>query len=190
MENKDVLIFGSVDPETIKDFQEYAERHGKRLVHLDDKVIVDYLEGQEQASKTTSAVTIESFLSDEGNKKETETKALALFNLITHNGDIKTANERIFTKSEIVKRTNLTNRTLGELLDLFNLFGLVEFTRGSYEFKFTFDDEIKAGTALVDVTNTLAMLAQNIGRYLALIPEEERETKRTEVRSLIEKLKL
>lgn len=188
MENKDILIFASVDPETIKDFQEYAERQSKHLVRLDDKVITDYIKGSEQANKDQSAVTIESFLSDETNKKETETKALALFNLITHNGDIKTADERIFKKTEIVKRTNLTNRTLGELLDLFSLFGLVEFTRGNYEFRFTFNNETKAATALVDITNTLAMLSQNVGRYLALIPEEEREQKRQEIKDLIERL--
>lgn len=187
MENKkaeDIIIAASMEQSVIDGLEDFARQRGKHLVLLDDKVITDYIKGTERAENQPPQ-TVESFLQNDKNREEAETKAIALFNLITHNGDILTAKDKVFKKSEITKRTNLTHKTLGELLTLFSLFGLIEWKKGDYEFSFVFSKEVRQASALADITNTTTMLNQNIVRYLSQFSDEEKKTKFSEIRETI-----
>lgn len=187
MENKkseDIIIAASIEKSVIDGLEDFARQRGKHLVLLDDKVITDYIKGTERAENQPSQ-TVDSFLQNDKNREEAETKAIALFNLITHNGDILTAGDKVFKKSDITKRTNLTHKTLGELLTLFSLFGLIEWKKGDYEFSFVFSKEVRQASALADITNTTTMLNQNIVRYLSQFSDEEKKTKFNEIRETI-----
>lgn len=186
MENKDIIVFASVDDAVVKSIEELGKQQGKHLVRLDDKVIADYLKGTEK-SENGGEKTVDAFLKNSKNKEEAEMKAVELYNLITHNGDILKANEKVFKKSDITRKTNLTHKTLGELLTLFSLFGLIEYKRGDYEFSFVFSDEIRKSSALADITNTTTMLNQNIIRYISQFSDEEKQNKLSEIRKEISK---
>lgn len=187
MENKkaeDIIIAASTEQSVIDGLEDFARQRGKHLVLLDDKVITDYIKGTER-SENQPPQTVESFLQSNKNREEAETKAIALFNLITHNGDMLTAGDKVFKKSDITKRTNLTHKTLGELLTLFSLFGLIEWKKGDYEFSFVFSKEVRQASALADITNTTTMLNQNIVRYLSQFSDEEKKTKFSEIRETV-----
>ena len=187
MENKkaeDIIIAASTEQSVIDGLEDFARQRGKHLILLDDKVITDYIKGTQRAENQPPQ-TVERFLQSNENREEAEMKAIALFNLITHNGDILTAGDRVFKKSDITKRTNLTHKTLGELLTLFSLFGLIEWKKGDYEFSFIFSKEVRQASALADITNTTTMLNQNIVRYLSQFSDEEKKTKFNEIRETI-----
>lgn len=187
MENKkaeDIIIAASMEQSVIDGLEDFARQRGKHLILLDDKVITDYIKGTERAENHPPQ-TVENFLQSNENREEAETKAIALFNLITHNGDILTSGDKVFKKSDITKRTNLTHKTLGELLTLFSLFGLIEWKKGDYEFSFVFSKEVRQASALADITNTTTMLNQNIVRYLSQFSDEEKKTKFSEIRESI-----
>lgn len=187
MENKkaeDIIIAASTEQSVIDGLEDFARQRGKHLVLLNDKVITDYIKSTEQAEKQPPK-TVESFLQNEKNREEAETKAIALFNLITHNGDILTAKDRVFKKSYVTKRTNLTHKTLGELLTLFSLFGLIDWKKGDYEFSFVFSKEVRQASALADITNTTTMLNQNIVRYLSQFSDVEKKEKLNDIRKEI-----
>lgn len=183
---KDILIFGALEQRTIDAVKKIAEEQSLHLVQLDDKVITDYLKGTEKAASGPESVTVDEFLSNEKNKEDAETKALAFFNLITHNGDVLTSQDKVFRKADIVKKTNLTHKTLDELLQLFSLFGLIEFKKGDYEFSFVFDKNVRQASALADIMNTAVMLNQNIVRYLAQFSDDEKKFKFEEIKKEIE----
>lgn len=187
MENKkaeDIIIAASMEQSVIDGLEDFARQRDKHLVLLDDKVITDYIKGTERAEKQHHQ-TVDSFLQSEKNREEAETKAIALFNLITHNGDILTSGDKVFKKSDVTKRTNLTHKTLGELLTLFSLFGLIEWKKGDYEFSFVFSKDVRQSSALADITNTITMLNQNIVRYISQFSDEEKKQKFSEIRGTI-----
>lgn len=187
MENKkaeDIIIAASMEQSVIDGLEDFARQRDKHLVLLDDKVITDYIKGTERAEKQHHQM-VDSFLQSEKNREEAETKAIALFNLITHNGDILTSGDKVFKKSDVTKRTNLTHKTLGELLTLFSLFGLIEWKKGDYEFSFVFSKDVRQSSAVADITNTITMLNQNIVRYISQFSDEEKKQKFSEIRGTI-----
>lgn len=181
---ENILIFAAVEQETIDAVKKIADERSIHLVQLDDKVITDYLKGTEQRNNDGS-MTLDEFVANDKNREEAETKAISLFNLITHNGDILTSADKVFKKSDITKRTNLTHKTLGELLQLFSVFGLIEWKKSNYEFSFIFSKEVRQASVLADITNTTTMLNQNIVRYLSQFPDKEKKERFSEIREQI-----
>lgn len=107
MKNKnDVLLYAVVDDAVAKEVEEVANKHSKQVKRLGNKVIENYV--KELAKEENKAVSVEDFLNNEENRKETELKAISFWNLLTHNSSMNNSNDRVFTKSEVVKRTNLT----------------------------------------------------------------------------------
>ena len=181
---ENILIFAAIEQETIDAVKKIADERSIHLVQLDDKVITDYLKGTEQRNNDGS-MTLDEFVANDKNREEAETKAISLFNLITHNGDILTSADKVFKKSDITKRTNLTHKTLGELLQLFSVFGLIEWKKSNYEFSFVFSKEVRQASVLADITNTTTMLNQNIVRYLSQFPDKEKKERFSEIRKQI-----
>ena len=82
---EDIIIAASTQQTVIDELEDFARQRGKHLVILNDKVITDYIRGTEQAEKQPPA-TVESFLQNEKNREEAETKAISLlpFNIIKY----------------------------------------------------------------------------------------------------------
>lgn len=149
-----VLIVGTKNAEILKLISDVSETHSQHLVILDEKVVDDYLKRSEQAVKEPSQ-QLKDFLENEANRNSAEEKALTLWNIMTKNAELSLSEKRIFTTSEIVQRTNLSHSQLQQALDVFKLFGLIEFTKGRYEFKFIFGKETRAASILADLSETI-----------------------------------
>ena len=183
MKNKnDVLLYAVVDDAVAKEVDEVANKHSKHVKRLGNKVIENYI--KELAKEENKAVSVEDFLNNEENRKETELKAISFWNLLTHNSNMNNSNNKV------VKRTNLTNKSLGELLDLFKLFGFVEFVNNKkYQFKFCFSEEIIRASIMVDIINDIVLANQDIVRYLSTFKDDNVIEAKEELRKkVIEKI--
>lgn len=165
---ENVLIIGTKNPEIRKSLNDFAEYHNQTLVILDDKVVEDYLKREESAVKGGEE-RLKDFLESADNRNAAEERALTLWNLLTQNADLSYSQQRIFTKSEVVNKTTLSHRQLGDALELFSLFGLVEFTKGQYEFKFVFGKETQAAAILADLSESVNQVIINRERYIAAL---------------------
>lgn len=184
MENKsvsktadDILIYGATNKNVIKAVETISKDLGVELVRLEDKVLTDYLKRQEKAEQASKAVTVDEFINNPENRKAAEEKAFYLWNIMTMNAKTDLALNRIFTKSEIVNKTTLTNKTLGDLLDMLQLFGLVVFTKGDYEFRFIFGEELRKAEAYADIVDVATTLNVEITRYLSFHKTDEEKQK-------------
>lgn len=184
MENKtekqttnDILIYGATNEKVIKSIEALSKQEGIELVRLEDKVLTDYLKHKNKTDNEPKAVTVEEFINNPENRRIAEEKAFYLWNLLTINAKTDLAINRIFTKSEVVQRTTLTNKTLGELLEMLQLFGLVIFTKGNYEFRFVFGEELQKAEAYADIIDAITTLNVEIARYISLQKTNEEKQK-------------
>lgn len=194
MDNKEQLkadnlfVYATKSEEISKEVQDLvSQSHSTtKIVRLESRLLDDLV----KAESKPETKSLDEFLNNQENKDEAEKKALTLWNILTHNGDYNDSVKRIFTKSEVVKRTNLSNKKLGEALDLFHLFGLVEFTKDKYEFRFCFGKEIRKAGVYADIINDIALLNADISRYRAMFKEDnlERDAAMIELESNIKEL--
>lgn len=169
---KEIEFVYATENDTLAEaIQKTAEQHCTgEIIRLDDKLIDTITEAR---SKEKRATTVSEFVADGDNKDEAEKKALCLWNMVTNNTPVENASGRIFTKTEIVRRTTLTHKALGELLELFRLFGFIEFVKGNYEFRFIFSQKTKQDNAYADIVEDIRLLNINIARYKNLLSEDE-----------------
>ena len=184
---KEIEFVYATENDTLAEaIQKTAEQHCTgEIIRIDDKLIDTITEAR---SKEKKAPTVSEFVADEDNKNEAEKKALYLWNMMTNNAPVENASERIFTKTEIVRRTTLTHKTLGELLELFRLFGFIEFVKGNYEFRFIFSQKTKQDNAYADIVEDIRLLNINIARYKNLLSEDEFTEKWDKLRENITQL--
>lgn len=182
----DILIFGATNETVIKAIETIGKENNVELVRLEDKVLEDYIKRQSKAENKPA--TVEEFINNPENKKAAESKAFYLWNLITNNAKTEQSINRIFTKSEIVKKTTLTNKTLGELLQMLHLFGFIVFEKGNYEFRFVFTEELRKSESYADIVEAVAILNVEISRYLSLQGEEDRSKAVEELKNNLKEL--
>ena len=184
---KEIEFVYATENDTLAEaIQKTAEQHCTgEIIRIDDKLIDTITEAR---SKEKKAPTVSEFVADEDNKNEAEKKALYLWNMMTNNAPVENASERIFTKTEIVRRTTLTHKTLGGLLELFRLFGFIEFVKGNYEFRFIFSQKTKQDNAYADIVEDIRLLNINIARYKNLLSEDEFTEKWDKLRENITQL--
>lgn len=187
MENKtekqttdDILIYGATNEKVIEAVEALSKQEGIELVRLEDRVLTDYLNSKNKAENEPKAVTVEEFINNPENRKAAEEKAFYLWNILTMSAKTDLAMNRIFSKSEVVQKTTLSNKKLGELLDTLQLFGLVVFTKGNYEFKFIFGEELQKAEAYADIVDVTSTLNVEITRYLSLQKTDEEKQKAIE----------
>lgn len=184
MENKkerttdDIIIYAATNEKVINAVESISKDLSIETIRLEDKLLVDYLNIYSKSEKQESKeVTMEEFINNSENRKAAEIKAFDLWNIITHNAKTDLALTRIFTKSEIIKRTNLSNKKLDDLLELFELFGLVTFTKGNYEFRFCFGQELQRAEAYADIVDACSVVNIAIERYKSMYSEGEEKDK-------------
>lgn len=182
-----ILIFGTTSEEIANAVEALSKEKNVNPVRLENKVIDDYI--SQQSNAENKPISVDAFAADKENQRRAEEKAVLLWNIITNNATTDKAFDRIFTKSEIVQKTTLTNKTLGELLELLSFFGFVVFTKGNYEFKFVFGEETRKAEAYADIIETLSTLNINIVRYKNLHKDEtEQNSALDELRNNLKKL--
>ena len=190
MENKaeNLFVFATKNNELAKEIEEIVNKHeGIEIMRLEDRLLDD-IENQ-QSKEETKPQTVEEFVNNEENRNAAETKALSLWNMLTNNQDLSECNNRIFTSAEVTTRTNLSHSKLKNLLELFDLFGLVEFVNGKrHEFKLIFGEKTKQANVYADIIQDVTNLNDDIARYKAIFKDEEKEKAVEELKTNIPQL--
>lgn len=175
MENRaeNLFVFATKNNELAKEIEEIVKKHeGIEIIRLEDRLLDDLV--NQQSKEENKPQTVEEFVNNEENKSAAETKALSLWNMLTDNQDLSECNNRIFTSAEVTTRTNLSHSKLKNLLELFDLFGLVEFVNGKrHEFKLIFGEKTKQANVYADIIQDVTNLNDDIARYKATFKEEE-----------------
>jgi hypothetical protein len=170
--NDNLFVFATKDDELAKKVIELINNGESEVIRLDSRLIDDFNRSRNHEDNKASE-TVDEFINKKENRDKAETKALALWNLLTNNDDLVKSSQRIFTSSEITKRTNMTNKKLKEALELFHLFGLVEYIKGNYMFKFVFSDEIKRTNVYADIIQDVTNINTDISRYKNMFDDKE-----------------
>lgn len=190
MENKaeNLFVFATKNNELAKEIEEIVKKHeGIEIVRLEDRLLDDLV--NQQSKEENKPQTVEDFVNNEENKSAAETKALSLWNMLTDNQDLSECNNRIFTSAEVTTRTNLSHSKLKNLLELFDLFGLVEFVNGKrHEFKLIFGEKTKQANVYADIIQDVTNLNDDIARYKATFKDEEKEKAVDELKTNIPQL--
>ena len=190
MENKaeNLFVFATKNNELAKEIEEIVKKHeGIEIIRLDDRLLDDLI--SQQSKEENKPQTVEEFVNNEENRNAAETQALSLWNMLTNNQDLSECNNRIFTSAEVTTRTNLSHSKLKNLLELFDLFGLVEFVNGKrHEFKLIFGEKTKQANVYADIIQDLTNLNDDIARYKAIFKDEEKEKVVEELKTNIPQL--
>ena len=190
MENRaeNLFVFATKNNELAKEIEEIVKKHeGIEIIRLEDRLLDDLI--SQQSKEENKPQTVEEFVNNEENRNVAETKALSLWNMLTNNQDLSECNNRIFTSSEVTTRTNLSHSKLKNLLELFDLFGLVEFVNGKrHEFKLIFGEKTKQANVYADIIQDVSNLNDDIARYKAVFKEEEKEKAVDELKTNIPQL--
>lgn len=190
MENRaeNLFVFATKNNELAKEIEEIVKKHeGIEIVRLEDRLLDDLV--NQQSKEENKPQTVEEFVNNEENRNAAETKALSLWNMLTNNQDLSECNNRIFTSAEVTTRTNLSHSNLKNLLELFDLFGLVEFVNGKrHEFKLIFGEKTKQSNVYADIIQDVTNLNDDIARYKAVFKEEEKEKAVDELKTNIPQL--
>ena len=190
MENKaeNLFVFATKNNELAKEIEEIVKKHeGIEIIRLEDRLLDDLI--SQQSKEENKPQTVEEFVNNEENRNAAETKALSLWNMLTNNQDLSECNNRIFTSAEVTTRTNLSHSKLKNLLELFDLFGLVEFVNGKrHEFKLIFGEKTKQANVYADIIQDVTNLNDDIARYKAIFKDEEKEKAVYELKTNIPQL--
>ena len=178
MKNKaeNLFVFATKNNELAKEIEEIVRKHeGSEIVRCEDRLLDDLI--SQQSKEENKPQTVEEFVNNEENRNAAEIKALSLWNMLTNNQDLSECNNRIFTSAEVITRTNLSRSKLKNLLELFDLFGLVEFVDGKRrrEFKLIFGEKTKQANVYADIIQDVTNLNDDIARYKAIFKDEEKE---------------
>lgn len=165
-EKKELLVYATRNESVSEEIKSIAGNHGNiTVMRLSSKLLEDLEKSNSKENK--ERITLEEFLSSEDNKKHAEEKALTLWGIVTNNADLGLSQERVFTKTEVVKKTTLSHKQLNELIELLSLFGFVEVVEKS-KFRFEFDDDLRRASALADIVIELRELSVKVERYKLL----------------------
>lgn len=169
----DNLFVYATKNETISEEVETIVRKYENIsvMRLNNRLLEDL---EKKNNQNKERITLEEFLSSEDNKKNAEEKALTLWGIVTNNADLELSKERVFTKTEVVKKTTLSHKQLNELIELLSLFGFVEVIE-KIKFKFVFDENLRRASALADIVIELRQMSVQIERYKLLHDKDNQD---------------
>lgn len=170
-EEQSVFIMACLHPSTSQKTIEIAKNNGLEVVILEDQVIKDYLDLKRDGDNTKK--TIGDFLSNSSNRLKAEESCKKLFTIITEGGRIEDSENYICTLSTVVRSTNLNYNKAKELLILLHTFGLIQYTKGTHEFKFTFSKDLRRNTIFEEIKGMLKVLNQDIQRIKVAIDTDD-----------------
>lgn len=162
-EKKELLVYATRNESVSEEIKSIAGNHCNiTVMRLSSKLLEDLEKSDSKENK--ECITLEEFLSSEDNKKNAEEKALTLWGIVTNNADLGLSKERVFTKTEVVKKTTFSHKQLNELIELLSLFGFVKVLEKA-KFKFEFSENIRQASALADIVIELRELSVKVERY-------------------------
>lgn len=168
-EIKIVAVVGCNDAELKESLMATAKAKGEDVVilALPDEVIAEYLKNTEPKEPKTESQRLKEFIDNDLNRKEATNKAVQLFTILMgENASLDAAKDKIFSETEVVKKTTLSHSKARQLFELFSTFGLIEFT-DKLHFKLIFTPEhqheiiLKGMKALTDAVRIDMLRLQN-----------------------------
>lgn len=162
-----VLIISCLHPSVYRAACDFAKKEGVQVVELENKVIYDYLENSQKTQDLSD------FLSNTSNRLKAESDARRLFAMLTNGGNIEESEGMIFSKTQIVKRTNLSHSKAGSILELFRAFGLIRLVKGVQEFEFTFSHDARRNSIKDEIMGMMKVMNTDIQRFKASIYNDD-----------------
>lgn len=156
-----VLIMACLNPYVSKTAIDAAKEKGVEVVILEDKVIQDYLEAKEK--KTDNSLS--DFLNNASNRLQAERQCIKLWTILSEGKPIENAEQYVFTRKEVVKKTNLSHSKAEQLFQLLRVFGLLTFTKGTHEFTLNFSAKGRQQSIKTEVLAMCGLLKSDILRY-------------------------
>lgn len=170
-----VLIMACLQPEVSRKVTDYAKEKGVEVVILEDRVIHDYLSVRDQEDKEVRSLG--DFLNDTSNRLHAEDQCVKLWMILTKGQPIENAEQRVFTRTEVVKSTNLSHGKADQVFQLLRAFGMLRFTKGTHEFVLNFSKKKCHDTIKTEVLAMCKALNNDILRYKASIEADTELTK-------------
>lgn len=162
-----VLIMSCLNPSVSKLAIDAAKKEGLQVVILEDNVIYDYLERSQKSQDLSE------FLSDTSNRLKAEDDARRLFAILTNGGNIEESEGMVFTKTQIVKKTNLSHSKAESVIELLRAFGLIRLVKGIQEFEFTFSHDMRRKSIRDEIMGMLKVMNTDVQRYRASIYNDD-----------------
>lgn len=170
-----VLIMACLQPEVSMKAIEAAKEKGVEVVILEDRVIHDYLSVRDREGKEERSLG--DFLNDTSNRLHAEDQCVKLWMILTKGQPIENAEQRVFTRTEVVKATNLTHGKADQVFQLLRAFGMLRFTKGTHEFVLNFSKKKCHDTIKTEVLAMCKAMNNDILRYKASIEADADLTK-------------
>lgn len=191
---ENIFVFGTKSNEIAKKVETFVKENNKEIevIRLEDKFVTDFIEFRNKQNKQQQE-SVESYVANEDNRALATEKAMLLWNIMTENADVANASKRIFQKSEVLKKTTLTHKTLNELLELLSLFGFIEYPNGvKYEFRMIFTPQVRLTTLHADMIEAISKLNSAIVCYKSAIDTtdeiKEKDKQKAEIKTVVEQL--
>lgn len=170
-----VLLMACLQPEVSKIAIEAAKEKGVEVVILEDRVIHDYLSVRDKDNKEVRSLG--DFLNDTSNRLHAEDQCVKLWMILTKGQPIENAEQRVFTRTEVVKSTNLSHGKADQVFQLLRAFGMLRFTKGTHEFVLNFSKKKCHDTIKTEVLVMCKAMNNDILRYKASIEADNELTK-------------
>lgn len=169
-----VLIMACLEPEVSKKAIEAAKERGVEVVVLEDRVITDYLTSK---TEDTNREAVGQFLENTSNRLRTERNLVALYAILTGGAKIEDADKYVFTRTMITRKTKLSHRQAADVLMALKIFGMLEFTKGDFEFKLIFSRNAQRETIKTEIVSMCKAMNGDILRYKKAVETDDFLTK-------------
>lgn len=169
-----VLIMACLEPEVSKKAIEAAKERGVEVVVLEDRVITDYLTSK---TEDTNREAVGQFLENTSNRLRTERNLVALYAILTGGAKIEDADKYVFTRTMITRKTKLSHRQAADVLMTLKIFGMLEFTKGDFEFKLIFSRNAQRETIKTEIVSMCKAMNGDILRYKKAVETDDSLTK-------------
>lgn len=152
-----------------------AKENGVEVVILEDRVIHDYLSTK---GKKEEGISVADFLNNTSNRLHAEDQCVKLWMILTGGKPIEEVDDVVFTRTEVVKKTNLTHKKAEQVLQLLRAFGMLEYTKGIHEFKLHFNPKRQHQTIQTEIISMCQAMNNDILRFKASIESDKKMTEK------------
>lgn len=139
---------------------------------VENEALVESTSSVEKGSNIEDAGEISKFVSSDSNRIKAVEKSVALYMMLTSGAPIEESETRKFTTTEVVKKTTLSHSEIASLLQLFRVFGIIEYTKGTHEFIIHFDAERQHQTIETEILSLCQSIKLDLFRYFTSIESD------------------
>lgn len=180
-----VLIMACLEPEVSRKAIDAAKERGLEVVILEDAVITDYLSSKTESDNREA---MGKFLENTTNRLKTEKNLVTLYTILTGGAKIEDADNYTFTRTMVTRKTNLSHRQAADVLMTLRIYGMLEFTKGDFEFKLRFSRNAQRETIKTEVVSMCKAINGDILRYKKAVETDDTLTEEQKT-EMIDKLR-